>query len=186
MQLRNRPQAHYMTKQTEIDWSMRAVLVDWMVQVHEKFRLLPETLFLSVNYLDRFLSSKLISVQKLQLAGVSSLMIAAKFEEIHPPRLREWVYAVDGGYGHEEILKAERFVLSNLQFDVSSPNPYQFLRRISRADGYQSGPRTLSKYFLEVMLLDERFLAFPISQVTAAAMFLSLKMISNSDWVGSF
>ena len=162
---------------------MRALLVDWMVQTHEKFRLLPETLFLSVNYLDRFLAAKPISVQKLQLAGVTSLMIASKFEEIHPPRLREWVYAVDGSFGSQEILKAEKFVLNMLQFETSVTEPYHVLRRLSRADGYQIGPRTLAKYLLEITLLDEEFLRWPTSQIASACMFLALKMISSrGEW----
>jgi hypothetical protein len=143
---------------------MRSMLIDWMIQVHDNFHLLPETLFLSINYLDRFLSKKLISTQKLQLAGLSSLMLASKFEEIHPPRMREWVYSVNGGYSSEEILKAERYVLQTLDFDTSTPEPYHFIRRISKADGYQIGPRTLAKYLMEITVLDERFLKWSVSR----------------------
>ena len=76
------PNPHYMEFQTEIQWSMRAVLMDWLVQVHGRFALLPETLFLTVNYVDRFLSAKIVSIGKLQLVGATALLIASKYEEM--------------------------------------------------------------------------------------------------------
>ena len=50
------PDGYYMDHQSELKWEMRSVLMDWVVQVHSRFNLLPETLFLTVNYIDRFLS----------------------------------------------------------------------------------------------------------------------------------
>ena len=77
------PNANYMDYQVEIQWSMRSVLIDWVVQVHYRFSLLPETLFLCVNFIDRFLSCKIISMDRLQLVGATAMLIAAKYEEIN-------------------------------------------------------------------------------------------------------
>ena len=99
------PNAHYMDNQQEIQWSMRSVLMDWLVQVHHRFSLLPETLFLCVNYIDRFLSCKIVSLAKLQLVGATAIFIAAKYEEINCPSVQEIVYMVDGGYTVDEILR---------------------------------------------------------------------------------
>jgi G2/mitotic-specific cyclin 3/4 len=112
-----RPNAHYMDYQNECQWSMRSVLMDWMIQVHTRFTLLPETLFLAVNYIDRFLSCKVISLGKLQLVGATAIFLAAKYEEVNCPSVQEVVYMVDGGYTQDEILKAERYMLSMLSFD---------------------------------------------------------------------
>ena len=87
-----RPSANYMDLQQDIQWSMRSVLVDWVVQVHHRFQLLPETLFLSINYIDRFLSVKVVSVGKLQLVGATALFLAAKYEEVNCPSIQEIVY----------------------------------------------------------------------------------------------
>src|SRR4051812_29545101 len=108
----------YMDSQTEIEWSMRGILIDWLVQVHARFRLLPETLYLTVNLIDRFLSIKCVSVQKLQLVGATALFIAYKFEESTCPSVHEMVYMVDGGYSADEILKAERYMLNQLKFEM--------------------------------------------------------------------
>lgn len=177
------PNAHYMDNQHEIQWSMRSVLMDWLVQVHHRFNLLPETLFLCVNYIDRFLSCKVVSLAKLQLVGATAIFIAAKYEEINCPSVQEIVYMVDGGYTIDEILKAERFMLTMLQFELGWPGPMSFLRRISKADDYDLETRTLAKYFLEVTLMDERFIGSPPSFTAATSHCLSRMMLRKGAWV---
>ncbi|PNS18950.1 hypothetical protein CAC42_6045 [Sphaceloma murrayae] len=179
---RMRPNPHYMDLQTECQWSMRAVLLDWLVQVHARFSLLPETLFLSVNYIDRFLSCKVVSLAKLQLVGATALFLAAKYEEVNCPSISEIVYMVDNGYTMDEILKAERFMLSMLAFELGWPGPMSFLRRISKADDYDLETRTLAKYFLEVTIMDERFVGCPPSSTAAAAHCLARQMLRKGEW----
>ncbi|KAI1847201.1 hypothetical protein JX266_006741 [Neoarthrinium moseri] len=176
------PSAHYMDIQTEIQWSMRSVLMDWVIQVHGRFNLLPETLFLAVNYIDRFLSVKVVSLGKLQLVGATAIFLAAKYEEINCPSVQEIVYMVDSGYSVEEILKAERYMLSMLDFNLGWPGPMSFLRRISKADDYDLETRTLAKYFLEVTIMDERFVASPPSFVSAGAHCLSRLILEKGHW----
>ena len=183
LQIKMLPNAHYMDNQAEIQWSMRSVLMDWLIQVHHRFSLLPETLFLCVNYIDRFLSSKIVSLGKLQLVGATAIFVAAKYEEINCPSVGEIVYMVDGGYTVDEILKAERFMLNMLQFELGWPGPMSFLRRISKADDYDLETRTLAKYFLEVTIMDERFVGIPPSYIAAGAHCLSRMMLKKGDWV---
>lgn len=177
------PKAHYMDDQAEIQWSMRSVLMDWLVQVHQRFGLLPETLFLTCNYIDRFLSRKIVSLGKLQLVGATAIFIAAKYEEINCPSVQEIVYMVDNGYTVDEILKAERFMLSMLGFELGWPGPMSFLRRISKADDYDLETRTLAKYFLELTIMDERFVGSPPSFLAAGAHCLSRMMLKKGHWV---
>lgn len=184
-QIKMLPNAHYMDNQAEIQWSMRAVLMDWIVQVHHRFNLLPETLFLCVNYIDRFLSCKVVSLGKLQLVGATAIFIAAKYEEIDCPSVQEIVYMVDNGYNQDEILKAERFMLSMLQFELGWPGPMSFLRRISKADDYDLETRTLAKYFLEITIMDERFVGSPPSFVAAGAHCLARLMLRKGTWVSA-
>ena len=177
------PNAHYMDNQAEIQWSMRSVLMDWLVQVHQRFGLLPETLFLCCNYIDRFLSCKIVSLGKLQLVGATAIFVAAKYEEINCPSVQEIVYMVDNGYTVDEILKAERFMLSMLQFELGWPGPMSFLRRISKADDYDLETRTVAKYFLELTIMDERFVGSPPSFLAAGAHCLARMMLKKGHWV---
>ncbi|KAK3697868.1 B-type cyclin [Vermiconidia calcicola] len=176
------PNPRYMEQQTEIQWSMRAVLMDWVIQVHQRFNLLPETLFLTVNYIDRFLSCKIVSLGKLQLVGATAIFVAAKYEEVQCPTISEIIYMVDGGYSADELLKAERFMLSMLQFELGWPGPMSFLRRISKADDYDLETRTLAKYFLEVTIMDERFVGCTPSFLAAGAHCMARLMIHMDEW----
>ncbi|KAF7547322.1 hypothetical protein G7Z17_g7823 [Cylindrodendrum hubeiense] len=182
LEIKMLPNPHYMDIQTEIQWSMRSVLMDWLVQVHNRFGLLPETLFLTVNYIDRFLSAKVVSIGKLQLVGATAILVASKYEEINCPSLQEIVYMVDNGYTADEVLKAERFMLSMLNFELGWPGPMSFLRRVSKADDYDLETRTLAKYFLELTIMDERFVASPPSFLAAGAHCLSRLILNKGDW----
>lgn len=155
------------------------------MQVHHRFGLLPETLFLCVNYIDRFLSCKIVSLGKLQLVGATAIFVAAKYEEINCPSVSEIVYMVDSGYTVDEILKAERFMLSMLQFELGWPGPMSFLRRISKADDYDLETRTLAKYFLEITIMDERFVGSPPSFAAAGAHCLARMMLKKGHWVSN-
>ena len=172
----------YMENQSELEWKMRGILVDWLLEVHTRFRLLPETLFLAVNIIDRFLSAKIVQLDRLQLVGVTAMFIASKYEEVLSPHVQNFRHVADDGFTEEEILSAERFVLSALNYDLSYPNPMNFLRRISKADNYDIQTRTLGKYLLEIGCLDHRFLAHPPSQVAAAAMFLARLVLERGPW----
>lgn len=104
------PTPDYMERQKDLHWKMRGILVDWLVEVHQKFRLLPETLFLAVNIIDRFLSLRVCSLPKLQLVGITALFVASKYEEVMCPSIQNFIYMADGGYTDDEILKAEQYV----------------------------------------------------------------------------
>lgn len=93
-----------MAGQPLINKSMRAILVDWLVEVAEEYHLVPETLYLSVNYIDRVLSSNMmIDPSKLQLVGISCMLIASKMEEIYPPEITEFVYITNSSYTEKEV-----------------------------------------------------------------------------------
>ncbi|KAH7388715.1 cyclin-like protein [Pyrenochaeta sp. MPI-SDFR-AT-0127] len=172
----------YMDSQNELEWKMRGILVDWLLEVHTRFRLLPETLFLAVNIIDRFLSAKIVQLDRLQLVGVTAMFIASKYEEVLSPHVQNFRHVADDGFTEDEILSAERFVLAALNYDLSYPNPMNFLRRISKADNYDIQTRTLGKYLLEIGCLDHRFLAHPPSQVAAAAMYMARLVLERGPW----
>ncbi|KAG7663370.1 CLB4 [[Candida] subhashii] len=177
-----RPDPNYMDNQDELRWDMRSVLIDWVVQVHARFNLLPETLFLTVNYIDRFLSKRKVSLSRFQLVGAVALFIAAKYEEINCPTVQEVAYMADNAYSVDEFLKAERFMIDVLEFDMGFPGPMSFLRRISKADNYDYETRTLAKYLLEITVIDARFVASHPSWLAAGAHYLSRKLLKNGHW----
>ncbi|EGO03573.1 hypothetical protein SERLA73DRAFT_165237 [Serpula lacrymans var. lacrymans S7.3] len=182
IELTTMPNPNYMESQKELAWKMRGILTDWLVQVHVRFRLLPETLFLCVNLIDRFLSARVVSLAKLQLVGITCLFVAAKVEEIVAPSVAHFLYCADSSYTETEILQAERYVLKTLDWNLSYPNPMHFLRRISKADEYDVKARTIAKYFLEIQCLEWRLLAAPPSLIAAAAIWLARLILGQDKW----
>ena len=176
------PNAQYMDHQDDLEWKMRGILVDWLIEVHMRFRLLPETLFLAVNIIDRFLSQKVVPLDKLQLVGITAMFIASKYEEVLSPHVGNFTHVADDGFSVDEVLAAERYTLSTLKYDLSYPNPMNFLRRISKADNYDIQTRTLGKYLMELSLVDHRFLEYRQSHIAAAAMYLARNILDRGPW----
>lgn len=180
------PRPDYMAGQQEITWEMRATLVDWLLQVHLRYQMLPETLWIAVNIIDRFLSKRIVSVVKLQLVGVTAMFIAAKYEEIIAPGVDEYVKMTESGYKRDEILKGEKIVLQTIDFRISSYcSPYSWVRRISKADNYNLQTRTLCKFLMELTLLDYRFLRAKPSLIAAIGMYSARRMLGQ-DWNDAF
>ncbi|KAG6831065.1 hypothetical protein H0H92_012988 [Tricholoma furcatifolium] len=176
------PNPNYMEAQKELAWKMRGILTDWLIQVHVRFRLLPETLFLCINIIDRFLSARVVSLAKLQLVGVTCMFIAAKFEEIIAPSVSHFLMCADASYTEAEILQAERYVLKTLDWNMSYPNPVHFLRRVSKADDFNVKVRTLAKYLLEIGCLEWRLIAAPPSLMAAASIWLARLALGMEVW----
>ncbi|KAL5559116.1 hypothetical protein UlMin_035327 [Ulmus minor] len=176
---KRRPSPDYLEKvQKDVTANMRGVLVDWLVEVAEEYKLGSETLYLSVSYIDRFLSLNTISRQKLQLLGVSSLLIASKYEEITPPGVVEFCYITDNTYTKDEVVKMEANILKSLKFEMGNPTIKSFLRRVT--DAAKDSDKInhmklefLGFYLAELSLLDFNCVKFLPSQVAASVVFLA-------------
>lgn len=169
--------------QNDITWEHRGILVDWIIQVHARYGLQAESLFLTINILDRFLSLRPITVHKLQLVGLTCFFIAAKYEETYAPSVKEIVPLAENQYTVEEILSAERHVLKALDWDLRSPGPMGWLRRASKADDCELRARTVAKYLLEIGIVERRLVSIVPSLIAASAIWLSRLALGREEWV---
>ncbi|GAA0151064.1 kinase activator [Lithospermum erythrorhizon] len=187
MELGRRPLADYMEKmQKDITQTMRGILIDWLVEVAEEYRLVPDTLYLTVNLIDRFLSNNYVEKQKLQLLGVTCMLIASKYEEICAPRVEEFCFITDNTYSKEEVVKMESHILNYSGFHLSIPTTKKFLRRyIQAAQASYKVPSVelefLANYLAELSLLEYSFLKFLPSLIAASAVFLARWTLDQSD-----
>lgn len=160
---------------------MRAILIDWLIEVHLKFKLLPETLFLTVNMIDRFLEKQVIPRTKLQLVGVTAMLIASKYEEIYAPEVKDFVYITDKAYTKEEILKMEYLMLTTLNFNITTPSSYRFLERFSKIINADDPLFNLARYLIELPLIEYRMLKYTPSNLAASAIFLAQKIMQRGE-----
>ncbi|CAH2075751.1 unnamed protein product [Thlaspi arvense] len=186
-QLDRRPSVNYMERlQKDITPNMRGILIDWLVEVSEEYRLVPDTLFLTVNLIDRFLSQNQMEKQRLQLLGVTCMLIASKYEEICAPRIEEFCFITDNTYTREEVLKMECQVLNFLGFQLSVPTTKKFVRRFIQAAQVSSKAPSLeleflANYLAELTLVEYSFLKFLPSLIAASAVFLARWTLNQSD-----
>jgi len=165
----------------EISARMRSILIDWLIQVHNRFGLLQETLFLSIGILDRYLQDKIKEVgrKRLQLVGITSMWIAAKYEEIYAPEVNDFVYITDNAYASSELRKMELDILHTLNYNLGRPLALHFLRRNSKAGEVDSVQHALAKFFMEVTLQEYSLVHVAPSLIAAAALWLAIQLDSS-------
>jgi cyclin B len=128
--------ANFMDKQKDINARMRTVLVDWLVEVHRKFKLTSQTYFLAINMVDRYLAHHNIARTKLQLLGCTCLWIASKYHEIYSPEMDDFVYISDNAFSTEQLTEMEVDVLKTLSFELTVPTVLSYAERYSKISSH--------------------------------------------------
>merc|ERR1719285_1597083 len=181
------PSPTIQSKHQSIQPKMRAILLDWLIEVCEVYKMHRETFYLAVDFFDRYLGVTADPVPKnrLQLIGVSCLFIGAKIEEIYPPKLQEFAYVTDGACTEEEILNMELMILKGLNWGLSPMTPNAWMRmylqilhgsKIPNDDSfslpaYSGLPFSRVMQLLDLAVLDVGSLEFSYSVLAASALY---------------
>ena len=163
-----------MADQRDINSKMRRILIDWLIEVHMKFRLEPDTLYLCVNIIDRYCKIVAVPRNRLQLVGVTALLIACKYEEIYPPEVRECVYITDRAYQRWEVLAMEHDILGKLNYRISVPTAYPFMLRFLKLANASPLTKHAANYYMERTLQEHDLLRFKPSLLCASSVILAL------------
>lgn len=186
-ELKRRPSPDFMERtQRDVTKTMRGILVDWLVEVSEEYTLVPDTLYLTVYLIDWFLNGNYIERQRLQLLGVTCMLIASKYEEIYAPRIEEFCFITDNTYTRDQVLEMESQVLKHFSFQIYTPTSKTFLRRFLRAaQASHLMPSVemefLANYLTELTLIEYEFLKFLPSVIAASAVFLAKWTMNQSS-----
>lgn len=180
---KNRPKPGYMKRQQDITVSMRSILVDWLVEVSEEYKLHRETLFLAVGYIDRFLSKISVLRGKLQLVGAASMFLAAKYEEIYPPDVTEFAYITDDTYTKQQVLRMEHLILKVLTFDVAVPTINWFCEDFLKNCDADDKLKSLTMFLAELTLIDmDPYLKYMPSVIAASSLCLARYSLGLEPW----
>ena len=177
-----KPKLGYMNVQRDINEQMRAILIDWLIEVHYRFRLRSETLFQTVWIIDTYLSFNQITRAKLQLLGIASLLISCKSQEIYYPPLKEFIDITDGAYVKNELLEMENYVLKVLNFNIVSPTSNDFYNIIAKAFNFDKKQFYLGKYFLESALIDYQMIRYSSSVLAVSCAYIVMKFFGISNY----
>ncbi|XP_058223374.1 G2/mitotic-specific cyclin-2-like isoform X2 [Rhododendron vialii] len=171
---------NYMAQQSDLNEKMRGILIDWLIEVHYKFELMDETLYLTVNLIDRFLAVQPVVRKKLQLVGVTAMLLSCKYEEVSVPVVEDLILISDKTYSRIEVLQMEKLMVNTLQFNLSVPTPYVFMRRFLKAAQTDKKLELLSFFIIELCLVEYEMLEFRPSLLAAAAVFTAQCSLGGS------
>lgn len=169
---------HFLSIKSSVAPYMRAILINWIIQVHSSFELMAETLYITVSLIDRYLAREPVTKNRIQLVGITALFIASKFEEIYYPMIDQFVLICDKLYTKKDILRMELQMLAVLNFELGRPLPLHFLRRGSKAAHADGRTHMLAKYLCELMLVEYEIAHWRPSLLAATALYMSLRLLS--------
>ncbi|WJX87506.1 hypothetical protein P8452_69690 [Trifolium repens] len=165
--------SNYMSIQTEITPHMRGVLVNWLIEVHFKYDLMPETLYLTVTLLDQYLSQVNIKTSDMQLVGLTALLLASKYEDFWHPRVKDLISISAEAYTRDQMLGMEKLILRKLKFRLNAPTPYVFMVRFLKAAQSDKKLEHLSFFLIDLCLVEYEALAFKPSLLCASALYVA-------------
>lgn len=118
---------NYIGRQSEVTEKMRGILLDWLFDLHYKFKMFPETLYSVVMIVDRFLSVRDVPKDRLQLVGTAAFFIGAKYEETYQvPELDDLVHFAARAFSKQDIIKMEAEIIQELSFDLITITSFRF------------------------------------------------------------
>lgn len=170
------PKFEALSHQSDINFDMRAILIDWIIDVHKNYRLFPETLFMCISIIDRFLTKKQILRTRLQLLGTTALFISSKYEEIIYPCIDEFTKITDNAYKKEEVLQMENEIFKELEFDLTYPSSFRFFEIISLNYNFSEVEFFYGCYLLEYFLISPTSNKYFPSIIALAVVLLILKL----------
>ncbi|XP_021901444.1 putative cyclin-B3-1 [Carica papaya] len=163
-----------MSIQTELTPSIRSILINWLIEVHFKFDLMQETLYLTVTLLDRYLSQVQIKKNEMQLVGLTALLLASKYEDFWHPRVKDLISISAESYTRDQMLRMEKLILKKLKFRLNTPTPYVFmLRFLKAAQSNKKQLEHLAFYLVDLCLVEYEALKFKPSLLCASALYLA-------------
>ena len=165
----------YMAGQKDINQKMRAILIDWIIEVHYCLNLKSKTLFQVVYIIDLYLSHKNIKRINLQLLGVASLLISFKSNEVYIPNLQHFIDISNGAYTKSELLDMEKDILKTLNFEILFPTAEDFYSIISKFYNFTEIQNYLGYYFLDSSLIDLGLLKYKPSTIGVACAYIVMK-----------
>jgi hypothetical protein len=162
-------------KRSQINEKMRAVVINWLFDVHSNFKLKEHSLFLTIEIIDTYLSREYINSSNLQLLGITSLYIACKFQEVFVPELACFVMVTADTYSKEEILEMEMRILKSLEYKIYSPLSFEFFQILSINYKFLESDYFLGLYILELFMLDYSSIYYDHLLLACSVIYLVMK-----------
>ena len=171
----NKINPEYFSFQKSINYKMRSILIDWIIEIHFYFKFLKKTLFQTVYIIDAYLSKKNIDKKFLQLLGVASLLISCKENEIIYPSLKKLIQLTDNAFSISELKNMEIKIMKTLNFDILSPTAEEFFEINAEFFNFSDEHMCVGEYFLKCSLIGYNMLKYNQSTIAIACGYIIMK-----------
>ena len=168
--------------QKEINGQMRSILIDWIIDVHYKFGLTDETLFMTILIIDRYISYKQISKLRFQLLGITALLLSCKYEEIMLPKIEDFIYITDNAYVKKDVIDMERDILDVLNFDLIFPSPIKFYEYLALNFDFDKKKFLMGKYLMESFMVDLNWVKYRASIIACSCIYIVMKYYKMENY----
>lgn len=177
------PDVNLIDMQREIQWFMRPYLIDFIVEAHAAFTLLPETLFLTINLLDRYCSKRVVYKQHYQLVGCAALLIAAKYgdKKDRVPQINELNNMCCGLYDAGMFTQMEMHVLNTLEWNIGHPTVDFFSQLIVAEERDDNEVEHMASYISEIALYHRDFVSTKPSTMARASLALARAILGRPE-----
>ncbi|KAI9706688.1 MAG: hypothetical protein M1836_003698 [Candelina mexicana] len=187
MEAKTLPDVASIELQSEIQWYMRPYLLDFLIEAHGAFQLLPETLFLSINLLDRYCSKRVVYKKHYQLIGCASLLVAAKYgdNKNKVPTVLELKSMCCSLYHEGAFIDMEWHLLLTLEYVIGHPTVDSFLQ-LHLVDSPCNEPvvEQMALYISEVAMYHKEFIGTPPSVIARSALTLAGLILDRAPFPG--
>jgi hypothetical protein len=185
------PSAEMIDLQPELEWYMLPFLVDFLVEVHQQFRMSPYTLHLTVNLINRYVSKRVVFKKHYQLVGCAALWIAAKFEDSKDkvPTVRELRNMCVNAYEEDMFVQMEGHILATLGWELGGVQTCEAFveHHIARLRGHHGQVDSrlihLARFFLDLSLFGREFLCFKPSEISSASVALARHILGSQQFI---
>ena len=176
------PDYNKILSQKEITEQMRSILIDWIIDVHYKFGLTDETLYMTVLIIDRYLSYKPIQKMKFQLLGITALLLSCKHEEIVLPKIDDFIFITDNAYKKNEVFDMENDILDVLNFSLLFPSPIKFYEYLALKFDFDKKQFLTGKYLMESFMIDLNYVKYRASIIATACVYIVMKYYKMDNY----
>ena len=165
---------------TELTPDIRTVSINWLIMIIYKiFKFKENTLFLTVQIIDRFLSKKMLSVEKTELLILCSLILSSKHEEIDYVNMVESLQLSSNKFTKEEIINMQYEILNELNFELIIPTMNDFYNIYCTMLNLNEIDINKGIYLLNIILVDYSIIKYPNFIISLAAVKLIYKKSIN-------
>lgn len=171
--------------QHDVTKYMMFILIDWLVEVSEMKEFSTQTVHLAIQLIQRYLMIRRLSCSRVQLLGVTALLIASKWTDMTIITIRESAWLTDDTYKYEQIVNMMGEVLAALKGDIQRPLVSDYLDILTSLSSSDHKTFFLASYIAEATIVYPEFGGLTTACFASSCLLLA-RILLHQDYPWSY